>query len=91
MKWAYVSTSPGREKKFQRELGLPAWHLPPVCVCEFKQVSVTSADNRKPLCSGGTSCSCQLAGFDVVSRMALVAPLAQEQDKVSVQTQGMSF
>lgn len=32
---------------------------------KFKQVSVTSADNRKPLCSEGTSCSCQLAGFDV--------------------------
>ena len=60
---AYVSTCQRGEEGVKLP-GLTAWHLAS-SVREFKQVSVTSADNRKPLCSEGTSCSCQLAGFDV--------------------------
>lgn len=44
-----------------------AWQLGicPLSVCEFKQVSVTLADNRMPQRSEGTSSSCQPASFDV--------------------------
>ena len=52
-------------KKGSEEQGLPAWHLPPMCVRVQTSVRHLPADNRKPLCSEGTSCSRQLAGFDV--------------------------
>lgn len=51
----------------KRESNNEAWRhgIFPLSIYKFKQVSVTSADNRKLLCSEETSCSCQLAHFDV--------------------------